>query len=202
MKRIEQIFTYLICINFFDLCPSVFYSIFFSSLLFVRCSTSVSTTNDSNYPLTNETARAQTSQLSVKIPHGWFNAIDNEFNYIDLWLVKNDYSETLNFVALNLKSKSPDELSNDKLSSALQASKDFKIAKYGKALKEFSDEERFELNKKWFVSYRYIDNLGRNVRVVVFEYGSKYYEVSAIPMKTTDLSELYKIQNLVLTSIK
>ena len=183
-------------------CSSAFYFIFLSSLLFVRCSSSISTTNDSNYPLTNETAKAQTSQLSVKIPHGWFTATDNECNCIDLWLIKDDYSETLNFVPLNIDSKSLSELGKDKLSSAVQASKDFKLAKYGKALKGFSDEKHFELNQKQFAEYKYTDNAGRDVRVVVFEYGSKFYEVSAVPLKTNNLPELYKIQNSVLSSIK
>ena len=182
-------------------CSSAFYFIFLSSLLFVRCSSSVTTTNDSDYPLTNETAKAQTSQLSVKIPHGWFTATDNECNCIDLWLIKDDYSETLNFVPLNLDTKSSHEMGNDGLSSALQASKDFKIAKYGKSLKGFTDEEQFELNKKQFAAYQYIDDAGRNVRVVVFEHGSKFYEVSAVPLKTNNLPELYKIQNSVLSSI-
>ncbi len=182
-------------------CSSAFYFIFLSSLLFVRCSSSVTTTNDSNYPLTNEIAKSQTSQLSVKIPHGWFTATDNECNCIDLWLIKDDYSETLNFVPLNLDTKSSHEMGNDGLSSALQASKDFKIAKYGKSLKGFTDEEQFELNKKQFAAYQYIDDAGRNVRVVVFEHGSKFYEVSAVPLKTNNLPELYKIQNSVLSSI-
>jgi len=155
-----------------------------------------------NSLLTNETAKSQSSQLSVRIPNGWFTATDNEYNYIDLWLIKDDYSETLNFIALNLDSKSLHETGNDELSSALQASKDFKTARYGKSLKGFTDEEHFELNKKKFAAYRYTDEAGRNVRVVVFEYGSKFYEVSAIPIKTSDVTELYKVQNSVLFSIK
>ncbi len=179
---------------------SAFY-FFFLSLLFVRCSSSVTMTNDSNYPLTNEIAKSKTTQLSVKIPQGWFTADDNECNCIDLWLIKDDYSETINFVSLNLDIKSRHEPGSDELSAALEASKDFKIAKYGKSLKGFTDEERFELNKKQFAVYQYINDVGRNVRVVVFEYGSKFYEVSAIPLKSDNLSKLYKIQNSVLSSI-
>ena len=198
---IKRIIADYICVNSFNPCSSAFYFLFLSSLLFVRCSSSVTTTNDSNYPLTNEIAKSQTSQLSVKIPQGWFTATDNECNCIDLWLIKNDYSETLNFVPLNIDSKTFSNSGNDKLLSALQASKDFKIAKYGKSLKGFTDEEQFELNKKQFAAYQYIDDAGRNVRVVVFEHGSKFYEVSAVPLKTNNLPELYKIQNSVLSSI-
>ena len=201
IASIKRIIADYICVNSFNPCSSAFYFLFLSSLLFVRCSSSVTTTNDSNYPLTNEIAKSQTSQLSVKIPQGWFTATDNECNCIDLWLIKNDYSETLNFVSLNLDMKSLHEMSNDGLSSAVRASKDFKIAKYGKSLKRFTDEKHFELNKKQFAAYQYIDDAGRNIRVVVFEYGPKFYEVSAIPLKSNDLSELYKIQNSVLSSI-
>lgn len=199
---IKRIVADYVCVNSFNPCSSAFYFLFLSSFFFVRCSSSVTTTNDFDYPLTNEIAESKTTRLSVKIPQGWFTATDNECNCIDLWLIKDDYSETLNFVSLNLDTKSRREPGSDGLSAALQASKDFKIAKYGKSLKGFTDEKHFDLNKKQFAAYQYIDDAERNIRVVVFEYGSKFYEVSAISLKTKNLSELYKIQNSVLSSIK
>lgn len=200
MARIKRIVADYICVNPFNPCSSAFY--FFFALLFVSCSSSVPTTNDLNSLLSNETAKSQSSQLSVRIPNGWFTAADNQYNSIDLWLIKNDYSETLNFVPLNIDSKALSKLGSDKLTLAVQASKDFKMAKYGRALKSFSDEKPFELNQKQFAAYKYTDDEGRDVRVVVFEYGSKFYEVSAIPMKTSDISKLYRIQDSVLNSIK
>jgi len=205
----SQVFTDFICTNPFNLPVrqaglrlSAFYLLIIISSLFLNyCSSGLSSIYGYDYPLTTETAKSKTSQLSVKIPQGWFTADDNETYLIDLWLIKDDYSATLNFIALNFEPLSRTGMLSDELTFAVQLSKDFKIAKYGKSLKGFTKEERFDLNKKQFAAYQYVDGSQRNIRVVVFKYGSKFYEVSAVAFKTENLSELFKIQNSVLFSI-
>jgi len=120
---------------------------------------------------------------------------------IDLWLVKNDYSATLNFVALNVDSLTMKEIQSDEIKFVVEFSKAFKKAKYGKTFGGFVKQETFEMNKKKFSAYEYLDDAKRNIRVVVFKSGNKFYELSAIPVKTQNLQELYKIQNSVLSSI-
>jgi hypothetical protein len=176
-------------------------SFLFLVLIFISCSSSVTSLYDSNFPLTNEIAKSKTTQLSVKIPQGWFTADDNEYNYIDLWLIKDDYSATLNFVFLNLDSETKKEISSNEMSSVVSFSKTFKKAKYGSALKEFLNEETFQLNGKTFSSYEYLDDQKRNIRVIVFKSGENFYELSAIPIKNQNPGELFKIQNSVLSSI-
>lgn len=174
----------------------------FSSLLFLfSCGGSLSSIYDSSSPLSHETAKSKSSQLSVKIPQGWFTAEDNETKLIDLWLVKDDYSATLNFIALNLDSLTRKEIRNDELKGAAELSKTFRKAKYGKSFKGFLNEELFEINKKLFSAYEYVDDSKRTIRVVVFKYSSKFFELTAVPVKPQDLQELFKIQNSVLTSV-
>ncbi len=156
---------------------------------------------DSNYILTNEIAKSKSSQLSIKVPYGWFIAEDNENKLIDLWLVKDDYSATLNFIALNIDSLTSKEIRNDEIKSVVEFSKVFKKAKYGKTFGGVVNQETFEINKKKFSAYEYSDDAKRNIRVVVFKFGNKFYELTAIPVKTQNLQELYKIQNSVLSSI-
>ncbi len=156
---------------------------------------------DSNYTLTNEIGKSRTAQLSVKIPQGWFTAEDNENKLIDLWLVNDDYSATLNFIALNVDSLTMKEIQNDEIKSVVEFSKAFKKAKYGKTFGGFVNQETFEINKKKFSAYEYFDDAKRNIRVVVLKTGNKFYELTAIPVKTQNLQELYKIQNSVLSSI-
>ena len=165
------------------------------------CSSSLSSIYDSNYPLSKETAKSKTSQLVVEIPQGWFTAEDNENNIIDLWLVKDDYSATLNFIALNIDSLTMKDIHGDEINSIVKFSQAFKKAKYGKAIKEFINQENFEINKKQFAAYEYLDDSKRTIRVVIFSSGNKFYELSAIPFKTGNPQELYKIQNSVLYSI-
>lgn len=165
------------------------------------CSSGLSSLYDYNYTLTNEIAKAKTTRLSVKIPQGWFTAEDNENKLIDLWLVKDDYSATLNFVALNIDSLTMKEIQSDEIKSVVEFSKAFKKAKYGKTFGGFVNQETFEINKKKFSAYEYLDDAKRNIRVVVFKSGNKFYELTAIPVKTQNLQELYKIQNSVLSLI-
>ena len=156
---------------------------------------------NSNYALTKEYAKARSAQLSVKIPQGWFTVEDNENKLIDLWLVKDDYSATLNFIALNIDSLTMKEIQSDEIKSVIEFSKIFKKAKYGKSFGGFVNQENFEINKKKFSAYEYLDEAKRNIRVAVFKSDGRFYELTAIPVKTQNLQELYKIQNSVLSSI-
>ncbi|MCX6169158.1 MAG: hypothetical protein NTX65_07460 [Ignavibacteriales bacterium] len=175
--------------------------IIFTILLLTSCAVSRSSMYDSDSPLTKEIAEAKTLQLKIRIPQGWFTAEENENNLIDLWLIKDDYSATLNFVTLNLDSATVKEISSDEINGLVRLSELFRKAKFGKSIQKFSNQEIFEINKKQFAAYEYEDSSKRLIRVVVFSYGSKYYELSAIPVKTQNLQELYKIQNSILSSI-
>ena len=170
-------------------------------VLIQSCSSGLSSLYESNYTLTNEYAKAKSSQLSVKIPQGWFAAEDNENKLIELWLVKDDYSATLNFISLNVDSLTMKEIQSDEIKSVVEFSKIFKKVKYEKSFGGFANQENFEINKKKFSAYEYLDDAKRNIRVVVFKSDNKFYELTAIPVKTRNLQELYKIQNSVLSSI-
>jgi len=201
ITRITQIFADQIRGYPLDLRLSAFYIFVLFPFLIIGCSSSLSSLYDSNFPLTSEVAKAKTSQLSVKVPQGWFTAEDNENKLIDLWLVKDDYSATLNFVALNVDSLTMKEIQSDEIKSVVEFSKAFKKAKYGKTFGGFVNQETFEINKKKFSAYEYLDDSKRNIRVVVFKSGNKFYELTAIPVKTQNPQELYKVQNSVLSSI-
>lgn len=202
MTRIGRIPTDLLHGNPSYLRSLVFYlTLIIISFFLNHCSTGLSSIYSADYPLTNEKAQAKRSQLTVKIPQGWFTAEDNENNLIDLWLVKDDYSATLNFIAFNIDSVTMKDIKGDEINGIVKFSQTFRKAKYGKAIKEFINQENFEINKKQFAAYEYVDNSDRSIRVIVFNSGNKYYELSAIPSKTINPKELYKIQNSVLYSI-
>ncbi|PKL82813.1 MAG: hypothetical protein CVV24_08140 [Ignavibacteriae bacterium HGW-Ignavibacteriae-3] len=178
-----------------------YFLILILSLSLNFCSSGMASKYESDYTFTNEISKAKSLQLSAKVPKGWFAAEDNENNLIDLWLIKDDYSATLNFVQLNLDSATVKEIGNDEINGLINLSKSFRIAKYGKAFQKFFNQEVFEINNKQFGAYEYIDGSKRTIRVAVFKTGKKYYELSAIPVKTENLPELYQIQNSVLSSV-
>ena len=204
MMRIGgRIFTDLIRVDQLNLRLFVFYlTLIIVAISLTNCSTGLRSIYSTDYPLTNESAKSRTSQLTVKIPQGWFTAEENENNLIDLWLVKDDYSATLNFILMNIDSLTMNDIRGDEINRIVKMSQAFRKAKYGKAIKEFANQEIFEINDKKFAAYEYVDNSKRAIRVVVFTYGNKFYELSAVPIKTENPQELYKIQNSVLDSIK
>jgi hypothetical protein len=175
----------------------------FSFLTLTGCGGGSASMYNSDYPLTNEIVKSKTSNLTVKIPAGWFAADDNECNCIDLWLIKNDYSATLSFISLNVDSTViKEESGKSEIETVLSISKTFKKAKYGNSLKAFTNEEFFTKDNNQFAAYEYMDSQNRITRVVVLKYNNKFYELTAVPVKDQPAQELYNIQNTVISSIK
>lgn len=156
-----------------------------------------------DYTLTSLSAVAKSGSLSVKIPTGWFAADDNENNLNDLWLIKNDYTASLNFVPVNVDTIINDKNQNGQLESVMKLSVLFKKAKLGGRFNGIVNKESFSINHNEFIAYEFVEETQRQIRVVLFKLGSRFYEVSAIPQKSSvDLGELYRIQNSVISSIQ
>lgn len=171
-----------------------------ASILF-SCSGSLTSLYNFDYPLTDETAYSASTNISVKIPQDWYSAEDNECKCSVLWLVKNDLSASLIFNIITIDDETRKEISGNELEEVCSYNKLFVKAKLGKSFGGFFNEEILEINGKKFIAYQYEDNEKRSVRVVVFKHKEKFYELTALPKNETDLAELYKIQNTILTSI-
>ncbi len=200
MKLIEKKFfsTIIFFPRSFFLLPFVILIAFF----FLKCSSAPASIYNSDFPLTKENAKSRTSKLAVNIPQGWFAAEENENNLIELWLIKDDYSATLNFVPLNLDSTSVKDAAVDELNRAASLSQSFKKIKYGKSIQKFFNRENFEINGKKYSAYEYQPENKEVIRVAIFKFQNKFYELSAVPVKKIDLKELFRIQNSVLSSIE
>jgi len=170
-------------------------------MLLIQSCAGISSIYQFDYPLTSEIVKAKSSSLSIKIPKGWSAVDDNECKCTDLWLVKDDYSATLNFVILNLDSLTTNEIRNDDINSLVKLSKAFVKAKYENNFKGFTNDESFEINKNKFAAYQYIDEKMRSIRVIILKSGRQYYELSAISIKTKNLKDLFNTQNSLLTSL-
>ena len=157
---------------------------------------------ETDYPLSKEMAYSKTSNLYVNLPSGWFTAEDNECNCTDLWIVKNDYSQSITFKKINLDEAVLKEFDGNGLDKIAFYSKTFARVKLGKDFKNFSNEEVFEINGKTFAAYEYLNKNQIPVRVVVFRQYNKYYESEAIAKDGKNSVELFKIQNAVLSTLK
>lgn len=175
--------------------------IFFTLLLFTSCATSLNSLYSFDYPLTSQKAYSKNTNLSVNIPKGWFTAEDNECNCIDLWLIKDDFSQSLNFSIINVDEQTQNDIRKSGIQKLVEYNKIFTRAKFGKEFKGFLNEENFIIGDRQFFAYQYHDNRDKIVRVVIFQLDNLFYEFTAISKDSNNNEELWVIQNTVLTSI-
>ncbi|MEW6195744.1 MAG: hypothetical protein AB1521_11375 [Bacteroidota bacterium] len=173
-----------------------------SSFLLIKCASNLSSVYSFDYPLSNERAYSTLSNISVKIPDGWYQIEDNEYGTISLWLVKNDLSSSLTFNLINVDDNALDGEPGDALEKVSWYNQAFVKVKYGKNFTGFQNQENFELNGKKFIAYQYFTVEKKNVRVVVFRHKEKFYELIAVSNSGLPDSELFDVQNAILTSLE
>jgi len=160
---------------------------------------------NTEFPLSTETAYSVSTPLEVKIPTGWFTAEDNDCKCIDLWLIRNDFSAAINLVQLD----TPliiDSLETE-LNRILAVSKETKSDKLPNGFIQSKEDEFFVLNDRKYAAYEYQGDEGMPIRVVVFRYNDKYFELSAVPAagvgkRSVNTIELFNVQQSVLSSLK
>lgn len=161
----------------------------------------------SDYPLTEDIAYSSSTDLTVNIPEGWTSAEAQECKCIDLWLIRNDFSASLNLITYEVNDTIRKKTIEGKLDTLLRYSQQLKISKLNKKYKQVEDDEYFKLNGRPFAAYEYIGDEDLPIRVVVFQYQGRIFEFSAMPAKNVgrgkvDAEELFKVQQSVLSSIK
>jgi hypothetical protein len=190
----------------------VFFSLLFISLIIASCSTSKRiTTKESayttDYPMTDDIAYSLSSDLTVRIPQGWTSAEDNDCKCIDLWLIRNDFSAQLNFITYEVDDEIRKQTINGNLDTLIYFSKQLKKSKLKSNFQEVGNEEYFELNDKPFAAYEYMGDEGLPIRIVVFQYKGRIFELSAVTAQKigkgkVGTKELFDTQQSVLASIK
>lgn len=176
------------------------------SLLLFSCSSGKSL-SEYQALLTREAAKSKSTEMKVKVPAGWFTALDNENNLIDLWLIKDDYSAMLNFALINLDEAAVKESAGNTLAAAIKYSKKFKQAALKKELELVGEDEFGEIGSNTIVTYKCKNGAGAIVRVALFLYKDRIFELTAAPAPKTDLKsfsseELFLVQDAVLSSIE
>ena len=184
----------------------------FLIFLFSGCATSKKVSENvsaypADYPLTENIAYSSSTDLTVNIPQGWSTAEDQQCKCIDLWLIRNDFSATLNLVTYEVSDTIRKKTIEGKLDTLLSYSKQEKKSKLKEDFKQAGDDEYFNINGRPFAAYEYIGDEGLPIRVVVFQYQGRIFELSAMPAKDVgggkvDTEELFKVQQSVLSSVK
>jgi hypothetical protein len=162
---------------------------------------------ETDYPLTRDSAYSASTSLSFRIPKGWTSAEDKDCKCIDLWLIRGDFSATINLFALeNVSAALEQHPEEDTIKTVLEFSKELKKAHLKEKFKQVQEDEFFNLNKRNFGAYEYEGDEGLPVRVVVFLYKGKFFELAALPTssvgkRAVEPKELFKVQQSILTSI-
>ncbi|MGE5350720.1 MAG: hypothetical protein ACM3P0_01465 [Acidobacteriota bacterium] len=160
-----------------------------------------------DYPLTNDTVYSASSDLTFRVPRGWTRAESGDNKSLDLWLIRKDFSATMNLVALNADSIFKAQAVEDSLLFALNYSRQLKINRMGAGYKPVREDEYFNFNKKKFGAYEYEGTEGLPVRVVIFTYKGRYFEFSAVPTQTVgqikvDPKDLFRVQQSLIATVK
>ncbi|MFH0735328.1 MAG: hypothetical protein V1773_12865 [bacterium] len=171
-------------------------------IFIISCSQTEQLLYDTSFPLTNESAYSRSTQLSVKIPQGWFTTEDNDSKLIDLWLVEDNFSSQIAFKIISFHNF---EESAD-LNSIVKYSKSLKKIELGKNYSEVIPDETFFINAIEFKCYQFYESNQLPSRFVIFKFNNKYYEciASFSPQAVKEKASptvLFKIQNSVLKSL-
>lgn len=194
-------------------CPSWallwLFIIFTSAILLSSCAHTKGSRiyTETDYPLTKDSAYSASSSLSLKIPKGWTAAEDKDCKCIDLWLIREDFSATIDLFTINPGAIFQQHPEEDTLKVVMEFSKDLKKAKLKEKFKQVQEDEYFSLDNRNYGAYEYEGDEGLPVRVVVFRYKINFFELAAIPASAVGKrpvvpKDLFKVQQTILTSIK
>ncbi|MEI7812084.1 MAG: hypothetical protein WCJ01_06615 [Ignavibacteria bacterium] len=158
-----------------------------------------------DYPLTRDTVYSVSGALTLRIPSGWTTAEDNDCKCIDIWLIRDDFSAMIDLFTLNIGAIFLPE--QDSMLTAVNFSRELKIEKLKEKFKPVREDEFFELDNNRYAAYEYQGDEGLPIRVIVFKYGERFFELAAIPSgkvagKTADTLELFRVQQSLLKSIR
>ncbi|MCX6150671.1 MAG: hypothetical protein NTX22_09125 [Ignavibacteriales bacterium] len=189
----------------------LFYLLISISCFLISCAPTktIETTSaySTDFPLTTDIAYSSSSDLTVRIPKGWFTAEDKECKCTDLWLIRDDFSATINLITYEVDDTIRKHVIDGKMDTLVSYSKQLKKSKLKIGLKLVKEDEFFQLNEKPFAAYEYLGDEGIPIRVVLFQYQGRIFELSAMPAQKigrgkVDSQELFRVQQSVLASIK
>ncbi len=174
--------------------------------IFSSCTASKKIDMKKDYPLSDDIAYSESTDLTVQIPLGWTSAEDDICNCIDLWLIKDDFSATISFVKMNYDSLMMKSISSDELSAMLNYSRELKRNQLKEKFVKIDKDEFFEIKNNRIAAYKFQNENSDTIRVAVFKYQNNYFELSAMPSgevsnREVNIEEILSVQNSILKSV-
>lgn len=167
------------------------------SIIFNACS-STSSLYNSDYTLTKKQAKSSTTDLLVNIPEGWFFSEANKEKFIDLWLIRDDYSASIIFLPIYFDVQNiPDD------NYALKRIYDLvKVKSESEGNTNLTSNQTIEFFGNSLLSFEFININHERCRTVIFQRKGQYFHcTAAIINSQISPGELFTIQNSVLKSV-
>ena len=167
------------------------------SMIFNGCSSTTSLYN-SDYTLTNNQTESTTTDLRINIPEGWFTSKANEEKFIDLWLIKDDYSASIMFLPIHFDVQN---LSDD--NSTLKTIYDLvKVKAQSEGNTNFTQKQTDVFFGNSILAFEFINTNHERCRTTIFQYKDQYFQCTAVmPYSQITPEDLFTIQNSVLKSV-
>lgn len=162
-----------------------------TSIIITSCSANKYSQLEIDKYFTKEIAKAKTSPISFRIPHGWHVVDANNEAFIDLWIVRNDLNISLSLLPFHSNSTANTLEKNFESSILLQK------AKFNNEI-SIVKEKPIRLNDKIALPYNFSVD-GKNYRIILFEQNNNYYQLTLFGNKTNIKIE-YFIQELLISS--
>jgi hypothetical protein len=168
---------------------------------------------DIPYPLTAEVAATPDSSLSLTVPKGWFIANDEKSPaHLLIWLINDDYTATMAVTELKTNSNVRKKIQEEGLEVLAAISLELKKAKaqVTDSVTVAAKPQTFVIGQRKFCAYEYSTDGKKTInRVVVFDTGKRYFELSMVPVpsdraerKGMKLEELFATQQTVVKTLR
>jgi hypothetical protein len=167
------------------------------SIIFNACSTTTTIYN-SDFTLTNNQAKSLTTDLLVNIPVGWFTSQASEEKFIDLWLIRDDYSASIIFQPIYFEDQNVlyDNVAMEKIFDLV------KVKSETDGNTNLTSNRSFVLFGNSLLAFEFINKNHERCRTVIFLHKEQYFQCTATTLSSQIApGELFTIQNSVLKSI-
>jgi len=182
--------------------------ILISIVIFTACSSSEEITKkEITSEVSENTIVSQTGKLSVKLPSGWINTLDNTETVFDIWLVSPANNAVIGFTPLSINNKVEDiDNDEDAIKLLTKFARESKKNRDAEFLNEDEEIIISEINGFMATNLKYeID--GKFFNSIIFGKDKVYYEClsyfsNKYEAEEDEYEKLFSLQKLVIESAR
>ena len=143
-------------------------------------------------------AKSSTTDLQVNIPQGWFTSQANDDHFIDIWLIKDNYSASIIFLPIHFENQNNlyDNIAMERIFNLVKV----KSESDGNII--LSSKETIDFSGNSLLAFEFTNTKHERSRTVIFLSNGLYFQCTAAVVNSQITpGELFTIQNSVLKSV-